>query len=278
MKGDKSPLSDPLAAARTQSATPVEPVPQTRSDLVDGLVSVIMPVFNAEKTLTRAVASVQAQDYPDWELVLIEDGSSDGSADLCADLAAADPRIRVLRQSRNSGAAAARNAGLAQARGRYIAFLDADDEWLPEKLTSQLSFMEASGASFSYTGFWRQRGAQRRQVRVPAAVDRAQLLKGNVIGCLTALYDRAHFGTVEMPDLRMRQDFALWLKLLEQGGRAHGLDRPLAIHHVQPDSLSAPKGRAIRATWQMYRTHLGFSPARAGWYLSNHLLRRLLRG
>lgn len=245
---------------------------------MDGLVSVIMPVFNAEETVARAVASVQAQDYPDWELVLIEDGSSDGSADLCADLAAADPRIRILRQPRNSGAAAARNSGLKIARGRYIAFLDADDEWLPEKLSCQLAFMQARGAHFSYTGFWRQRGTERHQVRVPERIDRNRLLKGNVIGCLTALYDRAHFGRVEMPALRLRQDFALWLKLLERGEVAHGLDRPLAVHHVHPNSLSAPKGRAIRATWQMYRSHLGLSPMRAGWYLSNHLLRRLLRG
>ena len=81
-----------------------------------------------------------------------------------------------------------------------------------------------------------------------------------------------------MPDLRLRQDFALWLKLLERGEVAHGLDRPLAVHHVHPNSLSAPKGRALRATWKMYREHLGLSPIRAGWYLSNHLLRRLLRG
>jgi len=251
---------------------------ETQPDFVDGLVSVIMPVFNAEETLVRAVASVQAQEYPDWELLLIEDGSSDGSPKLCADLAAADSRLQILRQPHNNGAAAARNAGILLARGRYIAFLDADDEWLPEKLALQLLFMKTCGAPFSYTGFWRQRGEERHQVRVPAWVDRAQLLRGNVIGCLTALYDRNHFGTVEMPALRMRQDFALWLKLLEEGGRAHGLDRPLAVHHVLPHSLSASKGRALRATWQMYRGHLGLSPLRTGWYLSNHLIRRLLRG
>jgi teichuronic acid biosynthesis glycosyltransferase TuaG len=278
MKGDKSPFCDPLTGATPSTRPGPAPAGEPQEPLVNGLVSVIMPVFNAEETVARAVASVQAQDYPDWELVLIEDGSSDGSADLCADLAAADPRIRILRQPRNSGAAVARNSGLKIARGRYIAFLDADDEWLPEKLSCQLAFMQARGAHFSYTGFWRQRGTERHQVRVPERIDRNRLLKGNVIGCLTALYDRAHFGRVEMPALRLRQDFALWLKLLERGEVAHGLDRPLAVHHVHPNSLSAPKGRAIRATWQMYRSHLGLSPMRAGWYLSNHLLRRLLRG
>jgi len=270
VKDDKSP-SVVAATAKGQFSTPA---PWASSERV----SVIMPVYNAEATLARAVASVQAQDYPDWELLLIEDGSRDGSAKICASLAGADPRIHYLQQPQNGGAAAARNAGMARAQGRYLAFLDADDEWLPQKLSHQLQFMQEQGAGFSYTGFWRQRGDQRHQVRVPASVDRRQLLKGNVIGCLTALYDRAHFGTVEMPDLRMRQDFALWLKLLAQGGLAHGLDQPLAVHHVQANSLSAPRGRAMRATWQLYRGHLGCPPWQAAWYMSNHLVRRLFRG
>jgi len=270
VKDDKSPSFGALGTGFRD----LEPAQWAKSQRV----SVIMPVFNAEKTLARAVASVQAQDYPDWELLLIEDGSRDRSAEICAGLAVADPRILYLQQPQNSGAAAARNAGMARAHGRYLAFLDADDEWLPQKLSSQLQFMRLQEAPFSYTGFWRQHGGLRRQVRVPGSVDRRQLLKGNVIGCLTVLYDRAHFGTVEMPLLRMRQDFALWLKLLEQGGQAHGLDQPLAVHHVQSNSLSAPRGRAMAATWQMYRQHLGFSPWHAGWYMSNHLLRRLLRG
>lgn len=242
------------------------------------VVSVIMPVYNAANTLKRSVRSVQAQDWADWELILIEDGSRDGSAEICASLVASDPRIRLVQQKGNTGAAAARNAGIRIARGRYIAFLDADDEWLPEKLSRQLSFMHARDASFSYTGFWRQRGETRSQVTVPDTVDYPTLLKGNVIGCLTAIYDRAALGTVEMPALRMRQDFALWLELLTRTDYAHGLNEPLATHHALPNSLSARRGRALRATWKLYRTHLGLSPFWASWYLTSHLMRRLLRG
>ncbi|TNJ40946.1 glycosyltransferase family 2 protein [Phaeobacter sp. B1627] len=249
-------------------------------------VSVILPVYNAQATLERSVASVLGQSFEDWELLLIEDGSQDGSAELCARLAVEEPRIRLLRQEANTGAAAARNAGLRQARGRYVAFLDADDIWLPEKLQKQIGFMQETGTVFSYTGFWRQQAGgsadqtlvSRHRVRVPAAVTRAQLLRGNVIGCLTAVYDQTYFGPLEMPPLRMRQDFAFWLLLLSRCPEARGMDEPLAVHYVTPHSLSSAKGRAMRATWDLYRRHLGLPAGQALWYMSSHLLRRLLRG
>lgn len=243
------------------------------------VISVIMPVYNAVQTLERAVESVQAQSRTDWELLLIEDGSKDGSADLCASLAAADLRLRLLRQPGNTGAALARNAGIAQARGRFIAFLDSDDEWLPEKLSLQLDFMVQRGAAFSYTGFWRARADQaHHQIHVPASVDRTELLRGNVIGCLTAIYDRSQFQDQSMPELRMRQDFAFWLQLLEHCPRAYGLDEPLAVHHVTDSSLSSPRGRAMRATWRMFRQHLQLSVGQSAYYMASHLLRRLRRG
>ena len=242
------------------------------------MVSVIMPVYNAEMTLEQAVTSVQAQSLEAWELLLIEDGSQDGSAELCADLARRDDRIRVVYQPVNTGAAAARNAGLAVARGRYIAFLDADDCWLENKLQRQVSFMQETGTVLCYSGFWRQSADARHLVQVPARVTRADLLRGNVIGCLTAIYDRAHFGAVQMPLLRMRQDFAFWLQLLEQCEAARGIDAPLAVYHVNPQSLTAGRGRAMRATWHMYRRHLGLPVWQAAWYMTQHLMRRILRG
>ncbi|MCG7625977.1 glycosyltransferase family 2 protein [Epibacterium sp. Ofav1-8] len=242
------------------------------------VVSVIMPVYNAEVTLEQAVASVRAQCFQAWELLLIEDGSQDGSAEVCARLTRQDERIRLLRQPGNTGAAAARNAGLAAARGRYIAFLDADDRWLENKLQRQITFMQETGTVFAYSGFWRARGSERHQVRVPERVTRAALLRGNVIGCLTAIYDREYFGALQMPLLRMRQDFAFWLLLLERCEEARGIDEPLAIYHVHQHSLTAGRGRAMQATWHMYRTHLGLPAWQAVWYMSSHLIRRFLRG
>lgn len=249
-------------------------------------VSILMPAFNALHTLGEAVASVQAQSHTDWELLIVDDASRDGTYARAEALAAEDIRIRLLRHAENKGAAATRNTALAAAQGRYIAFLDADDLWHPDKLRRQLAFMAETGAAFSYTGFWRKySGAGHaqspgqdpgREVHVPRSVDRNTLLRGNVIGCLTAMYDRAHLGDCPMPDLRMRQDFALWLDILTKTDRAQGLQAPLATHHQRPGSLTSNRLRAMRATWAMYRQHLGLPPHQAFRYMSQHLLRRLL--
>lgn len=237
-----------------------------------------MPIFNAAQTLGRAVGSVCRQNLQDWELLLIDDGSEDGSDLRAAELAHSDPRIRVIRLVHNKGAAVARNAGIAAAKGRYIAFLDADDTWMPEKLERQVALMQARQAVLSYTGFERDLNGTRRKVDVPPTVTRAQLLKGNVIACSTAIYDRAYYGDIQMPLLRRRQDFATWLMLLESTPLAHGVTQPLAVHYTHPDSLSAPRLASQRATWEMYRDHLGLSAVHSAWYMGNHLLRRLRRG
>lgn len=244
-------------------------------------VSILMPAYEATATLGDAVASVRVQSFGDWELLIVDDGSRDGTHGVAAEAARQDARIRVLRHPENRGAAAARNSGLAAARGRRIAFLDADDLWMPEKLARQIAFMETSGAALSYTGFRRERldgSGSGRVVEVPASVTRADLLRGNVIGCLTACYDRAHLGDMPMPPLRLRQDFALWLDILSRVERAWGLTEPLAIHRVRRDSLSSGRLEAAAATWTMYRGHLGLSRARTSWYLGSHLIRRALRG
>ncbi len=242
---------------------------------MSAMVSILTPVYGAKATLARTVASVRAQDFADWEMILSDDASTDGSWDLAEALAAEDPRLRLLRAPVNGGAARARNAALAEARGRYIAFLDADDEWLPDKLSRQLAFMETTGAAFSYTGFYRVKNGVESAVRVPTSVTHATLLKGNVIGCLTAIYDTRALGKVEMPDLRRRQDYGLWLKLLKRVERAHCLPEPLARHHQREGSLSSARLRATLATWQLYRQVEGLSRRQALRSLSHHLWQRL---
>ena len=160
----------------------------------------------------------------------------------------------------------------------HSAFLDADDEWLPEKLARQLGWMQAEGLALTYTGFWRVHATGRREVRVPARVDRQRLLRGNVIGVLTAICDRDQLGPMAMPLLPLRQDYAFWLDLLKRTEAAHGLQVPLAIYHVTPGSLSANRWRASAATWRMYREHAGLGPLPAAWYLASHVIRRLIRG
>jgi len=241
-------------------------------------VSVITPVRDLAQVLPRAVRSVQAQDFGDWEMIVADDASRDGSAAAAERLAGDDARLRVLRLPRHGGAARARNAAMAVARGRYVAFLDADDEWLPGKLTRQLDFIRRRGAALSYTGFERMVRGRARRIHVPDRVDHDTLMRGNVIGCLTAIYDRRKLGLVEMPDVWRRQDLGLWLTILQRTQHAHGLDEVLARHHCRAGSLSANRLAAAMWTYRVYRRIGGLAPPAAVYCLGQHLGRRLLRG
>ncbi len=234
-------------------------------------VSVVTPVWNAAATLAATVASVRAQTFPDWEMLLVDDGSTDGSRALAEALAAADPRIRVLAQGSNTGAAAARNRAIRAARGRYIAFLDADDLWRPEKLARQVPVL-AAGHLLVFSAY-RRIAADGRPlgiVRPPPRVSREGLLRGNAIGCLTAVYDSAALGRVEMPPIARRQDYGLWLELLRRTPHAIGLPEVLADYRVRAGSLSGDKGAAARATWALYREVEGLPRLRAAWYFAHY--------
>lgn len=242
------------------------------------LVTVITPARDAASVLARAVRSVQAQTLDDWEMIIVDDGSTDATPQLAQSLAQKEPRLRVLHHEGGQGVAMARNTALAAARGRYIAFLDADDAWTPDKLAQQLDAMHAQAAGFSYTGFMRVRQTGARHVQVPPRVTRAQLLLGNTICCSSAIYDRALLGSVLMPDLTMRQDYALWLTLLTRVPFAVGVPASLVHLHVTPGSLSSGKWRAMRATWAMHHQYFGVGRTRAAFYTLSHTWRRLRRG
>jgi glycosyltransferase involved in cell wall biosynthesis len=241
-------------------------------------VSIITPARNAAATLAATIASVAAQTRPDWEMLIADDGSEDATAAIAAGWATRDPRVRPLPGPRE-GPAGARNRAIRAARGRFIAFLDADDRWRPEKLARQLAFMEREATPFSFTAY-RREDAQGRGlgvVLVPARVDYAGLLKGNVIGCLTAVYDTAHFGKVEMPPLPLRQDYALWLALLRPGGAARGLDEVLADYRVGgAATLSGSKLGAARGTWAVLRRE-GLPLPRALWCFGHYAAAGLRR-
>jgi teichuronic acid biosynthesis glycosyltransferase TuaG len=246
------------------------------------LITVILPAFNAEHVLPRAIQSVQAQSLDQWEILIIDDASTDGTRKIAQSFAATDVRIQLHALDQNVGAARARNLGLLQAKTRFVAFLDADDAWTPNKLALQLGMMSEKNAALSYTGFVRhwttpKGAAKQREIPVPVTVTRQELLWGNIIACQTVICDRHLLGDFQMPDLRRRQDFALWLELLKRVDAAHGINQPLCHKFEQPGSLSASRLTAMAATWQVYRLQ-GCSPAQTGLYLASHLIRRFLRG
>lgn len=244
-------------------------------DNASPLVSVIMSAYNSADVLPRAIASVQAQSFTEWELIIVDDGSTDGTYAVASEFAGHDPRIRVFAQGANRGVAIARNKAINAANARYIAFLDADDTWLRHKLERQIGWMQSEGIAFSFSAFLRGHGAEWSLSPVPAKVSYSELLRGNVIGCLTAVYDAEVLGNLQMPELRRRQDYALWLRILNELPFAHGLDEPLACYHCDPDraSLSSNLIKSVIGTLRVYLHEEGLSWPKAVWCLFRHLTR-----
>ena len=222
--------------------------------LIDGLVSVIMPVYNDTVYIRDAVQSVLRQTYPSWELWIVDDASTMDVRSAVADLLT-DERIHFLRLSENRTAAGARNAGIRAARGRYLAFLDSDDLWLPKKLEKQIRFMEEKAAAVSFTSYRRFQGEVKNVGRVVEAlpyVDYARLLRGNPIGCLTVMADQWRCPEIEMPLMR-HEDYITWLAIAKQGIGIYGLAEDLARYRVGENSLSGNKLKSLWWTWKVYR-------------------------
>lgn len=232
------------------------------------LVSVIMPVYNAEETVVGAITSLQAQSFADFELIVVDDGSTDGTYGEVERLADQDSRICLLRMTENSGSPAApRNVGLRHAEGRFIAFLDADDKWKPSKLERQIVFMKTTGARISCTGYdvYSDDGELIGCFVPPAQNNYEGMLHENTIGCLTAMVDSEQVGMLEFP-VCGHEDYALWLSILRKGGYVYGLQEQLAEYRVSASSVSGNKFKVLGYFWSVYRKMEGFSAIRSGYY------------
>jgi len=235
------------------------------------LVSVVTPAWNAAGFVEETIRSVQAQTMPDWEMLVVDDCSTDDTAAVVERLAADDPRVRLVRQPRNAGPAMARQAALDRAGGRFVAFLDSDDLWLPHKLERQIAFAQAMRAALSYTAFRRigETGSPvGRLIAVPARLDYRTLLKNTSIATLTALVDREVSGPIAMKD-EPYDDFCLWLSILAHGHVAHGLDEDLARYRVRGGSVSSRPLRSAGWAWNIYRNVERLSLPRAAWCLGH---------
>jgi teichuronic acid biosynthesis glycosyltransferase TuaG len=243
------------------------------------MISVITPSHNCSAFISETIQSVLLQSFSDWEMIIVDDCSSDNSVEVIQPFVEQDSRIKLIQLSENSGAAVARNSAIEAAQGRYIAFLDSDDLWLPNKLEKQLAFMQANDYPFSYGAYDKidENGQVFGHIGVPDRVFYSDLLKMCSIGCLTAMYDTAYFGKVYMPLIRMRQDFGLWLRLLKKTDYAYGLNETLAQYRVRNDSISANKANAAKFIWRLYRDVEGLNLIKSSYYFSHYVVRGLLR-
>jgi len=220
------------------------------------LVSNIVPCYNAETFLGATLEAVIAQTFTDWECVVVDDASRDGSAAVLAQYAERDPRIRPVFQPVNGGAAAARNAGLGVIRGRYLAFLDADDYWLPEKLAKQVAYMREKGAPIVHTSyrFIDKKGAfLPGGVRASNRVDLRTYMRNTEIGMSTSLLDRGQVGEFSFRDIRLCQDTHLWLVLLRRGLVSLGMAETLVHYRVREGQISGSKVAMAKQVYALYR-------------------------
>ncbi|MBD3948873.1 glycosyltransferase [Tuanshanicoccus lijuaniae] len=245
------------------------------------LVSIITPVYNAARFLDTMIESIVNQTYQDWELILVDDKSEDESIHIIEQWQAKDSRIRYIELAENSGAAVARNRAMAAARGRWIAFIDSDDFWAPDKLALQLSFMQMTKVAFSYTDFAlvdEEGTVIKSQVHVPNRLDYDGLLKNTAIACSTVMIDQLVVGPFRMPLVRKGQDTATWLMLMrEHGLTAYAVPKVLNYYRQVDGSVSSNRLAALKRTWHTYR-HLEQLPlAKAIYYFSSYVINAIKR-
>lgn len=247
------------------------------------MISIIVPVYNAAAYLTETIENVTRQTYRDWELLLVNDCSKDQSETVIRQYLEnyPDPRIHLINLPENGGAAKARNRGLMAAKGRYIAFLDADDIWAPEKLEKELAFLKEKNAGFVFTAyeFGDANGVGTgKVVQVPETLAYKQALSRTIIFTTTVLLDTEKISKdlIQMPIIKS-EDTATWWQILKAGYVAYGLNETLAVYRRPAKSLSSNKLEAIRRIWHLYREIGELSVVSSAWYLIQWAVRATLR-
>lgn len=233
-----------------------------------GMVSIITPSYNCADYIVDTIKSIQAQTYSNWELLITDDCSTDNSLEVISEYCSRDPRIKLFRLGKNSGAGIARNNSIKSAKGRYIAFCDSDDRWYPEKLEKQLAYMQAKDCAMSHTSY--MTCSENNDITGIIVCKKIESLKSmckdDKMGFLTVIYDTSKTGKVYMPTLRKRQDWALKLKILQKCDYSFGMKEPLAYYRKRKGSISSNKRKLIKYNIAVYKEILGWSSLHANLY------------
>ena len=223
--------------------------------MIKELVSIITPSYNSSKFIEETIASVQAQTYSHWEMLITDDGSTDNSFEIIKKFCKKDSRIKLF-SIKNAGPAVARNNSIKHAKGKYLAFLDSDDLWMPEFLSTSIKFITKS-EGFIFSSYKRCNEItlkeQYKDFIVPENVTYMDILKTNSISCLTAFIDIEKLGKYFMPNIMYRQDMGLWLQYLKKINHAVGIKKPLAIYRIREESLSRNIKNLLLHQWSFYR-------------------------
>lgn len=243
------------------------------------LVSIITPAFNSEMFISESIRSVQNQSYGNWEMIIVDDGSSDATASIVAEMALNDERIRFFQLEKNSGTGVARATALAKANGSHIAFLDADDLWKPLKLEKQMDFLAANKLPFTFSFYEcidEDGKPLDKRVEAPMKLSYRQLFFCNYVGNLTGIYDVNYFGKINISSIRKRQDWMHWLTILKKIKTAQPVPESLALYRIRDNSLSASKVDLVKHNFAVYRDFHGFSYGSSLFYMIGFLFTQLM--
>ena len=238
------------------------------------LVSIITPSYNSEKFIVATIDSVRNQTYRHWEMIIVDDCSNDETTAIVEEIIKSENRIRLVKLAENSGAGVARNRAIKEANGRFIAFLDADDLWKPEKLEKQVSFLLSEDQAFTFSFYeWIDENGDslHKIIEAPLKLTYNQLFWSNLVGNLTGIYDAQKLGKIEISSLRKRQDWMVWLTILKQLKTAKPIPESLAYYRVRQDSISASKWSLVKHNYKVYRIFHKKNAAVAGFLMIGFL-------
>lgn len=244
------------------------------------VVSVVMPAYNTEKYIREAVSSIENQTLRDWELLVVDDCSTDQTYEILQKLAQEDARIKIIRNQTNCGAAMSRNIAFSQCSGKYVALLDSDDLWEPEKLEKQVICAEKTGADIIYCSYSIIDECGRKKSPdfiVPEHTDFNSMLKKSTISCSTALLKSKLVAQFQFPTHMYHEDLAYWLELLKNGANAAGVTEVLASYRITPGSRAFNKVQSAMNRWKIYTEYLGLPTVRSTCLLAQYIFLGLIK-
>ena len=242
-------------------------------------VSIIVPMYNAEKFIGKTIESVLAQTYQNWEMLIMNDASTDNSLAIVSVYAKKDERIKIVNTEKNVGVVKGRNFLIDLASGKYIAFLDADDYWHNEKLEKQIKFMKEKNASISCTEYTRVKENEEKinDVIIKEEISYNDMLKNNYLGCLTVIYDAKKIGKRYFKELEKNEDYVLWLEIVKDVNTIYGLKENLAYYRVLDNSRSSNKVKTAKVRWEIYRKIEKLSLLKSLYYFLHYAIRAVLK-
>lgn len=244
--------------------------------MMEDLVSIIMPSYNSEKYISESIDSVIKQTYKNWELLIVDDLSTDNTYKIAKRYQLSDSRIKVFQLENKGGASVARNYAIKNAKGKYIAFLDSDDLWKSKKLAKQIKFMKANNYAFSYTNYYSLKGKEKKEIYSPKRITFKMMLKRNWIGCLTVMYDAEKCGTVQILPLEKRNDYALWLTVLKTVKEGYLLDEFTAYYRLNNGISNGNKFKLIKYHYALFHDILNLSHVKAFFYTFQNIMNYLI--